>query len=160
MKLITELKEALTDKYRNYETKINSIDGIEEFAIINPFWSENIVIHNTDGIIFCFSSHYHAHFDYGYDDNENITRLMKHIDDFLDGTLIIYECFHRDTPLFCGCKEREVVDVSSRESFMETLFGNIPILYEMYSRNIQNIDFRCSIRGWNNAHNKDIDFAL
>jgi len=157
MNLFAKLSEA----YKDYETRVETIDDIDYFVIVNPFWDENILISNEeiDGIIFFFSF-YHDHFDYGYDMNENINCLIEYTNDFLDRKQIAIEFSQEGTAIVVGSMCLDDMDMSSGESLLKNFVGVNVLFYESVYNNAKGFACRCSIRGWNNADNKDVDFVL
>ena len=150
----------LAEVYGEYQTRIESIDGIDYFVIINPFWDENIKISEEDGIIFFFS-YQHAHFDYyGADIDKNIDCLIEYINDFLDEQLVVVEFFQEDAAVFGGSRYLNDIDVSSGESMLKSFAGDNITLYEHFREQLKGSNCRCLIRGWNNVCNKDIEFVL
>ncbi|MCL2828673.1 MAG: hypothetical protein FWD99_08065 [Oscillospiraceae bacterium] len=145
----------LSETYKEYEIRIESIDGIDYFIISNPFWDEDIWVSNEDGIIFWFWS-LHKHFDYCESMDENIDCLIACINDFLDGKWVSAEFFRGDTALGGSSRRLDDIDMSSRESLIKSFAGSVSAFYEA----LCNEASRCLIRGWDNAHNKDIDFLL
>lgn len=74
----------LAEVYKNYETKIETINAIDYFIIINPFRNDNILVSEEDGINFIFSST-SSYFGYNADEEKNVNDLVTYINDVLDG---------------------------------------------------------------------------
>jgi len=155
-----ELFTRLTEIFKDYETKIEPYDGMDRFLIINPFSDEHIRVSDDDGIIFYFSTQ-HAHFDYYSDIDENIESLVDYINDFLSGKRVAIEFFCGDTDICGGDRYIDDIDFSSGESLLNSFTGgNLRSLHKTLYRKLKGQNCHCSIRSWNNALNKDIDFVL
>ena len=155
----------LTEAYKSYFTEIGEKDGFAVFTIINPFWDGNIEVHidsddiSGEGIIFYFPLH-HAHFD------EDFDSLIEYINDFLQGERFAV-ALYQDDNLILGCSYRGEIDTSSGESIVKSLAGDGPLYpgsnttaYESLQKQLEGRHGRCSIRGWNNALNQDIEFTM
>jgi len=143
----------LSKEYIDYETKIETKDGSGFFVIVNPFWHENIRISLDDESIFFFSFH-HAHCDCDVD------YLVEYINNFLHGKWVSIEFFQEATDLFGGARDLDDIDISSGDSLLRSFTGDNDSLYDHLYKQIKGLNCRCSIRGWDNANNKDIDFVL
>ncbi len=154
-----ELFSKLTEVYKSYNTKIEKINGFDCFVIINPFGGDNIQVFDDDGILFSFS-YQHAHFDYGEDKDENMEYLMDYVNDFLDEKQVVIEFFQGDINLFGGSRYIEDIDSSSGESLLRSFSGDDNSLYEALYKQVKGVSCSCSIRGWNDKDNKDIEFTL
>ncbi|MCL2854764.1 MAG: hypothetical protein FWE21_04005 [Defluviitaleaceae bacterium] len=156
-----DLFAKLSEVYKGYETKVEAINDIDYFAIVNPFWDGNIRVSNEDldGIIFFFSFQ-HAHFDYGDDMNENINCLIEYINDFLGGKQVAVEFFQEGIAIGGGSRYLGDLDMSSGESLLRSFAGDNVVFYESVYNDAKGLACCCSIRGWNNADNKDVDFIL
>ena len=159
MDLFTKLTEKLTKVYEKYETKIESKNDGNYFVIVNPFWDENIQISDEDGIIFFFSFQ-HAHFDYCDNIDDNIDCLIEYINAFLEEDRVAIEFLRGSTNLFGGDRSQDDIDITSGESLLKSFAGDDAELYESFCDQVKGSRCRCSIRGWNSAANKDIDFVL
>ena len=159
MDLFEKLSEKLAVKYKDYETSVESENGMKYFVIINPFWNENIRITDDDGIIFFFSFQ-HAHFDYCDDTNENIKCLIEYIDSYLSENRVVVEFLQDGKNLFGGDGCRNDIDMSSGESILRSFSGDNEGLYKSLYEHIKGLNCRCSIRGWNCVYNNDLDFIL
>ena len=159
MDLFDKLAKRLAEEYKNYETRIEAEEGISYFVIVNPFWEENIRISTEDGIIFYFS-YQHDHFDYYAGFNENIGDLINYINSYLNGERVCVEVFHEDENIFGGDRYLQDMDISSGEAWLKSFIGYNAEVYESIYEHIKGRPCRCSIRSWNSAFNKDIDFVL
>ena len=72
----------LAEVYGDYETKIETINAVDYFVIINPFRNDNILVSEEDGVNFIFTST-SAHFCAGVE--KNVNDLVTYINDVLDG---------------------------------------------------------------------------
>ena len=156
-----DLFSKLSEIYKEHETRVETIDDIDYFVIVNPFWDGNILISNEDldGITFFFSFQ-HAHFDYSDDINENINYLIEYINGFLDRKQVVVEFFQESTAIGGGSRYLGDMDMSSGESLLKSFAGDNIMFYESVYNNAKGFACRCSIRGWNDADSKDIDFIL
>ena len=148
----------LAEVYKDYETKIEAINYIDYFVIVNPFGNNNILVSEEGGINLIFSST-SAHFNHNADANENVNDLIKCINEFLNGKLVVLQFFKEDDIAFSGSRYLEDIDMSSGESLLESFMqsnGPFKASYE----GIKGFNYRCLIRGWNNEHNQDFDFIL
>ncbi|MCL2153658.1 MAG: hypothetical protein FWH57_12015 [Oscillospiraceae bacterium] len=159
METFARLAARLTDTYKDHETRIETIEGIEYFVIVNPFWEEDIRVLDQNGIIFRFS-YQHAHFDCCEDIDEDIDELIEYIDEFIEKERVALDFFQGKTDLFGGSRKREEIDTSSGIALLKSFFKENDTFYELFYKRMQGAECRCSIRGWNNAHNEDIDFVL
>ena len=148
-----DLFAKLTATYKNYVTRTETDEGVDFFVIVNPFWNENIRITYDNGILLLFS-HQHAHCD------DNFDLLTDYIDAFLHRKEVAIEFFSGDKPLFGGSKCLDDIDMSSGKSLYESFIGDRPQLFLEFYKRIKGVNCRCSIRGWDNALNKDINFVL
>jgi hypothetical protein len=153
------LVKRLEEVYKEYETKVSVSNGVDFFIITNPFWDENIYISCEDGIIFFFSFH-HAHFDYCDEIDENVDSLIEYINSFLEEKRVVVELFHDETNLLGGDRYQDELNIATGESLIKSFIGDNPSLYKTISKQIKGLSCHCSIRGWNNKVNKDIDFVL
>jgi len=158
-----DLFAGLSEIYKEYETRIETIGSIDYFVIANPFWDENIRIsyEETDGIIFFFSSH-HAHFDRfdGVDMAESVDSLIEHVNGFLNRKIVAVEFFVEGTDVGGGSRYLEDIDMSSGESLLKSFAGDNVFFFESVYSSAKGLASRCSIHGWNSADNKDVDFTL
>jgi len=160
VELHSKLVAKLSEVYKDYEIWLESEVGIDYIVIVNPFGGENIRISDEDGIIFFFSYH-HAHFDYGVDIDDNIDCLVDYINSFLYERHVAIEFFHGDTNLFGGSRSLDDIDASSGETLLKSFTGdNFSSLQKHFYEQLRGINCHCSIRGWDIAYNKDIDFIL
>jgi len=159
MDLFEKLEERLAKEYMNYKTRIESENGNKYFVIVNPFWEENIRISAEDGIVFYFS-YQHAHFDFYNEFENNVRYLIDYINWFFIGEKVAIEFFCEDESLFGGDRSPEDIDMSSGEALLKGYAGDNDSLYESLYEHLKGFRCRCSIRGWNCALNKDIDFVL
>ena len=156
MSLFAKLAKKLTERYSKFETKTETINGIDYFVIVNPHWEENIRVSDEDGIIFFFSTQ-HAHFDYCGSDDENIDYLVEYIDDFIDGRQVAIEFFEGDNAIFGGSRYLGDINTLSAEEVYKCFVGGDQPLDDVLCKQPKS---RCSIRGWDAIHNKDIDFIV
>lgn len=154
-----ELFNKLAETYASYETKIESVNGTDNFIIINPFWDENIRVSFEDGIIFFFSFQ-HAHFDYCDDLDANIDCLVEYINAFLSEKQVAVEFFQETTNLFGGSRCLDEMNLSSGKALLQSFAGDNTTLYETLYKQVKGMDCHCAIRGWNSASNKDIEITL
>ena len=158
-----DLFAKLSEVYSNYETKIESDNGMACFVIVNPFWNEDIRVYyeELEGIIFAFSFQ-HAHFARfaGEDMAGSIDSLIQYINDFLDGKAVAVEFFKGETAIGGGSRNLNDMDMSSGKSLLKSFAGDNSFFFESVYNNVKGLACRCSIRGWNNANNKDVDFIL
>jgi len=160
MDCFTKITERLQSAYRSYETKIETDNGINYFVIINPFWDENIRVSYDENSIILFFSFQHAHFYYCNDIDENIDSLIEYINEYLVGKRVVIEFLHDEKSLFGGDYNPSDIDTSSSKSILQTFAGVNTDLFEFLCEKIRGCRCRCSIRGWDNANNKDIEFTL
>ena len=158
METFARLAVRLADTYKDYETKIESNNGIDYFIIVNPFWEENIRAFDQDGIIFQFS-YQHAHFDHCEDVDENIDDLIEYINNFIDKKHVALDFSQGKTSLFGGSRKREELDTSSGVALLKSFFGNNGTLFELFYKRMKGTECRCSVHGWNNALNEEIVFV-
>ena len=153
MNLFTKLAEV----YKDYETRIETINYTDYFAIINPVGNDNILVSEEDGINLIFSST-SAQFNYNSDVNENVNDLITCIDDFLEEKQVVLEFFKEGDIAFTGCRYLDDVDMSTGESLLESFMQNNGLFKPSYE-GIKGFNLRCSIRGWKKAF-QDIDFVM
>ncbi|MCL2678017.1 MAG: hypothetical protein FWE85_03070 [Clostridiales bacterium] len=163
MDSFARLTERLTETYSSYETKTETENGVNYFVIVNPFGGDDIKISCEDGegIIFYYAFQ-HAHFDFcGENIDDNIDALIDYINDYLYEKKVSIEFFHGKTALFGGDGYLNDIDTSSIKSLLKGMTGDDNVtLYESLYKQIKGFNCRCSIRGWDPANNKDIDFVL
>ncbi|MCL2817011.1 MAG: hypothetical protein FWD39_01315 [Clostridiales bacterium] len=159
--LAKRLKERLTETHSNCETKIKTEGGVNYFVIVNPSGGDDIRISCTDGegINLSFASQ-GAHFGFCAENiDDNVDALMGYINDYLCEKKVFIEFFHEETTLFCGEAYLNDLDASSGKSLLKS-FVNDTALYEILYKKIKGLNCRCSIRAWDAANNKDMDFVL
>jgi len=154
-----DLFSKLVEVYKDYRTRIESIDGRDYFVIVNPSWDENIRVSEEDGIVFFFSNQ-HAHFDYCDDIDENIDCLIEYINAFLHEKQVSIEFFQGDTDLFGGSRRLDDLDMSSGKSLLRNFTDDNKSLYKIIYKQLKGLNCRCSIRAWDSTYNKDIDFVI
>ncbi len=150
---------ALAERYKEQETRIETIDGIRRFVIINPQGRDNIKITMEEGILFSYSFQ-HAHFDFYSSVEENLEALMEYIDDFLTGRQVCCEFFKEGEDLFGGSRYTHDIDISTTESLLKSFTGDNEPLYQSFCKHLRGSECRCCIRGWNGSEDRDIDFVL
>jgi hypothetical protein len=164
MDMFTKVSERLTDRYSNFETKIEEdCRGDKYFAIVNPYWNENIQVYCDDmvssGLIFYFS-YQHLHFDYSDDIDENIDQCIDAIDDFLNGNRIVFEFFCEETRVFGGDKPLDEIEKISPETLLVNSLNKYSSFYSIPGDPRVERGYRCAIRSWDSTQNRDIDFTL
>ncbi len=85
---------------------------------------------------------------------------MDYIDAFLFGDYASIEFFEGDTDLFGGARPVSELDTTSGESILKSFAGDNDALLKHFMSSFSGKHMNCKIRGWNNAMNADITFAL
>ena len=148
----------LAEVYKDYKTRIEAINSIDYFVIINPFWNENILVTDEGSINFIFSST-SVQFNCNEDQNENVNDLITCINDFLNGRQVVLQFFKEGDIAFTGRRYLKDIDMSTGESLLESFVQSNGIFKPSYE-GLKGFNCRCSIRGWNDELNQDIDFVL
>ena len=162
--------------YKDYDTSIETKNGYDIFTIKNPHWNENITIDreidDASGELTVYFSFQHAHFspdfpsEWYQEENKNYFELaVEYINDFLHGKRVAVEFFIDGSSVFGGDECRDEIDMLSGEEIFKRFAQPYveampPFNMSPYFERMKGYECRCSIRGWNDAHNKDLDFVV
>lgn len=160
---ITEKTEYWHENETNFESVYLIIKNPSGEADIRIMYDGNHVVENE--MILSFSYHHDHFYTYYFPEGEEknyadyfVRDLSETINRILEGEIVAVGFLTDGKPILCGASRPENIETLSAEEIFAKFKKYFP--GAEYYEKVKGCECICSIRGWNNSHNKDLSFII